>query len=51
MRDLLRKRIKRGKVDLTLKLEPEASEHALALNSELLGQLVAAAREVHLVVP
>ena len=51
VRDLLRKRVKRGKVDLTLKLEPEASEQALALNSELLGQLVAAAREVHLVVP
>ena len=34
VRDLLRKRVKRGKVDLTLKLEPEASEQALALNSQ-----------------
>ena len=50
-RELLRKQLKRGKVDVTLKLEPEASGQALALNTELLEQIVAAANQVKAAAP
>ena len=45
-RELMRKRLKRGKVDATLKLELEESGQALALNAALLKQVIAAANEV-----
>lgn len=45
-RELMRKRLKRGKVDATLKLELEESGQALALNAALLKQVIAAAHEV-----
>jgi uncharacterized protein (TIGR00255 family) len=45
-RELMRKRLKRGKVDATLKLELEETGQALALNTALLRQVIAAANEV-----
>lgn len=45
-RELMRKRLKRGKVDATLKLELEESGQAMALNAALLKQVIAAANEV-----
>tara|TARA_B100000902_G_C27245537_1_gene882390 strand:+ start:356 stop:1225 length:870 start_codon:yes stop_codon:yes gene_type:complete len=50
-REQIRRRIKRGKIDATLKLEPEASEPQLALNSALLGRVIAAAEEIKSAVP
>lgn len=45
-RELMRKRLKRGKVDATLKLELGESGQAMALNAALLKQVIAAANEV-----
>ena len=50
-REQIRRRIKRGKIDATLKLEPEASEPQLALNSGLLSRVIAAAEEIKSAVP
>lgn len=50
-REQIRRRIKRGKIDATLKLEPEASEPQLAINSALLGRVIAAAEEIKSAVP
>tara|TARA_B100000900_G_scaffold413888_2_gene438982 strand:+ start:810 stop:1679 length:870 start_codon:yes stop_codon:yes gene_type:complete len=50
-REQIRRRIKRGKIDATLKLEPEACEPTLALNSALLDRVIAAAEEIKNAVP
>ena len=50
-REQIRRRIQRGKIDATLKLEPEASEPQLALNSALLGRVITAAEEIRRAVP
>ncbi len=50
-REQIRRRIKRGKIDATLKLEPEACEPTLALNSALLDRVIAAAEEIKSAVP
>ena len=50
-REQIRQRIKRGKIDATLKLEPEASEPQFALNSALLDRVIAAAEEIKSAVP
>ena len=50
-RELVREHIKRGKIDATLKLEPDMSEPTLALNNALLSQVVAATEEISRTVP
>ena len=50
-REQIRQRIKRGKIDATLKLEPEASEPQFALNRALLDRVIAAAEEIKSAVP
>ena len=50
-RELVRQHIKRGKIDATLKLEPDMSEPTLALNNALLSQVVAATEEISRTVP
>tara|TARA_B100000900_G_scaffold14744_1_gene11795 strand:- start:1120 stop:1989 length:870 start_codon:yes stop_codon:yes gene_type:complete len=51
VREQLRRRIKRGKIDAILKLEPDTSEPKLALNNVLLRQLAAATEEITNAVP
>ena len=51
VREQLRRRIKRGKIDAILKLEPDTSEPKLALNNLLLRQLAAATEEITNAVP
>ena len=51
VREQLRRRIKRGKIDAILKLEPDTSEPKLALNNVLLSQLAAATEEITNAVP
>lgn len=50
-RELLRQHITRGKIDATLKLEPDLSQPSLELNTVLLGQIVSAAEEISRTVP
>ena len=51
LRELLRNHLKRGKVDVTLKLELAPASQALQLNNTLLTQLVVAAKDVQYQVP
>ena len=51
VREQLRRRIKRGKIDAILKLEPDTSEPKLALNNVLLRQIAAAIEEITNAVP
>lgn len=51
VREQLRRRIKRGKIDAILKLEPDTSEPKLALNNVLLRQIAAATEEITNAVP
>ena len=51
LRELLRNHLKRGKVDVTLKLELAPASQALQLNNTLLTQLVGAAKDVQDQVP
>ena len=51
VREQLRRRIKRGKIDAILKLEPDTSEPKLALNNVLLRQIAAATEEINNAVP
>ncbi len=51
VREQLRRRIKRGKIDAILKLEPDTSEPKLALNNVLLRQIAAATEEITNTVP
>ena len=50
-RELLRQHITRGKIDATLKLEPDLSQPSLELNNVLLSQIVSAAEEISRTVP
>ena len=51
VREQLRRRVKRGKIDAILKLEPDTSEPKLALNNVLLRQIAAATEEITNAVP
>lgn len=51
LRELLRNHLKRGKVDVTLKLELAPASQALQLNNTLLTHLVGAAKDVQDQVP
>mgnify|MGYP005992479303 FL=1 len=47
LRDRLRKQLSRGKVEVTLKFDPQAKQQALSINEELVAQVSAAADAVH----